>query len=390
VYIRNPVSLLLKNMAGIYIHIPFCKQACYYCDFHFSTNLSASKEMSASLGREIEMRRGYIDNPVGTIYFGGGTPSLVETADLALLIEKIRASFDLTHNVEITIEANPDDLSEPKLESLKAIGVNRLSIGIQSFDDTVLRMLNRAHDSSMATAAISSARKAGFDNISIDLIYSIPSQAPAQWEQNIIRALDLAPEHISAYSLTIEEKTVFGRWRAKGKIVPVAEDVSAEEFDILLNLLEKAGYEHYEISNFARPGFYSRHNSSYWKREKYMGIGPSAHSFNGSSRQFNVSNNYEYIRAIARGETPASVEILSDEDQINDFLLTTLRTSWGTDLEKLRNELKYDLMNMRQNYIHTLIQNHLAVVRNDHLILTREGKFVADKISSDLFVPSRT
>jgi oxygen-independent coproporphyrinogen III oxidase len=390
VYIRNPVSLLLKNMAGIYIHIPFCKQACYYCDFHFSTNLSASKEMFASLGREIEMRKDYIDNPVATIYLGGGTPSLAETADLALLIEKIRASFDLTHDVEITIEANPDDLSKPKLESLKAIGVNRLSIGIQSFDDTVLRMLNRAHDSSMATAAISSARKAGFDNISIDLIYSIPSQAPAQWEQNIIRALDLAPEHISAYSLTIEEKTVFGRWRAKGKIVPVAEDVSAEEFDILLSLLEKAGYEHYEISNFARPGCYSRHNSSYWKREKYLGIGPSAHSFNGSSRQFNISNNYEYIRAIARGETPASVEILSDEDQINDFLLTTLRTSWGTDLEKLRNELKYDLMNMRQNYIHTLIQNRLAVVRNDHLILTREGKFVADKISSDLFVPSRS
>jgi oxygen-independent coproporphyrinogen III oxidase len=377
-------------MAGIYIHIPFCKQACYYCDFHFSTNLSASKEMFASLGREIEMRKDYIDSPVATIYFGGGTPSLADAADLGLLIEKIRASFDVTKDVEITIEANPDDLSGPKLESLKAIGVNRLSIGIQSFDDTVLRTLNRAHDSSTAAASIPLARKAGFDNISIDLIYSIPSQAPARWEQNINRALDLAPEHISAYSLTIEEKTVFGRWSAKGKIVPVGEDVAAEEFDILLGLLDKAGYEHYEISNFARPGFYSRHNSSYWKREKYLGIGPSAHSFNGTSRQFNVSNNHEYIRAIARGETPASVELLSDEDQINDFLLTTLRTSWGTDLEKLRRELNYDLMNMRQNYIHTLIQNRLAVVRNDHLILTREGKFVADKISSDLFVPSRS
>jgi oxygen-independent coproporphyrinogen-3 oxidase len=377
-------------MAGIYIHIPFCKQACHYCDFHFSTNLSAGKEMFASLSRELEIRKDYIDDPVATVYFGGGTPSLAEAADLALLIEKIRATFDLTEDAEITIEANPDDLTDPKLEALKAIGVNRLSIGIQSFDDTVLRMLNRAHDSSAATTSIASARKAGFDNISIDLIYSIPSQTPVQWERNIIRALDLAPEHISAYSLTIEEKTVFGRWSAKGKIVPVAEDVSAEEFDILLRLLEKAGYEHYEISNFARPGFYSRHNSSYWKREKYLGIGPSAHSFNGSSRQFNVSNNYEYLRAIGRGETPASVEILSEEDQINDFLLTTLRTSWGTDLEKLRRELKYDLMNMRQNYIHTLIQNRLAVVRNDHLILTREGKFVADKISSDLFVPSRS
>lgn len=373
-------------MAGIYFHIPFCKQACYYCDFHFSTNLSLKRDLLLALGRELELQRSYLDEPVTTIYFGGGTPSLAEPHEIGALLDKVTSVFQVNPHAEVTLEANPDDLSSPKLTELRAIGINRLSIGIQSFDDRVLKFLNRAHDSVAARNCIPLARDAGFNNISVDLIYAIPSQSPTQWRGNVLDALSLHPEHISAYSLTIEEKTVFGNWSAKGKLVPVGEDASAEQFDVLIDLLEQRGYKHYEISNFALPGFESRHNSSYWKQEKYLGIGPSAHSYDGNSRQFNISNNHQYVSAIRENKLPCSVEQLSSADKVNDYLLTTLRTSWGIDLKKLKDQLNYDLLENRGLYIEQLMRNDYAVLDKEHLRLTRKGKFLADKISSDLFV----
>jgi oxygen-independent coproporphyrinogen III oxidase len=372
-------------MAGIYLHIPFCKQACFYCDFHFSTNTSLRTDLVKALASELHLQKKYLDEPVNTIYFGGGTPSLLDTAEISFLLTEIEKNFALADHAEITLEANPDDLTREKLNSLYELGINRLSIGIQSFDDTVLRFLNRVHDSEAGYKCIAEARASGFTNISIDLIYAIPSQNKHDWMSNILKGIELEPEHISAYSLTIEEKTVFGRWAAKGKLIPAGEESSAEQLDVLLQILEKAGYEHYEISNFAKPSYYSRHNSSYWKQEPYLGIGPSAHSYNISSRQHNISNNHEYIRSIKMGQLPCTLEFLSIQDKINEYLLTTLRTCWGSDLFKLKREFNYDLINLQSGYIERLVNNKLAKIEKDHLILTRTGKFLADKISADLF-----
>jgi oxygen-independent coproporphyrinogen III oxidase len=372
-------------MAGIYLHIPFCKQACYYCDFHFSTNTSLRSDLVKALASELQLQKNYLDEPVKTIYFGGGTPSLLDDAEISFLLKEIEKNFEVAGSAEITLEANPDDLTPEKLNSLYELGINRLSIGIQSFDDTVLRFLNRVHDSEAGYKCIADARASGFTNISIDLIYAIPSQNKHSWINNILKGTELEPEHISAYSLTIEEKTVFGRWAAKGKLIPAGEEASAEQLDVLLQILEKAGYEHYEISNFAKPSYYSRHNSSYWKQEPYLGIGPSAHSYNISSRQHNISNNHEYMRSIKMNQVPCTVEFLSIQEKINDYLLTTLRTCWGSDLFKLKKEFNYDLVNIQSGYIERLVSNKLAKIEKDHLILTRTGKFLADKISADLF-----
>jgi oxygen-independent coproporphyrinogen III oxidase len=373
-------------MAGIYIHIPFCRQACYYCDFHFSTNLSSKSELFKGILHEIQLQKDYLTEPINTIYFGGGTPSLASVSELEGILDRIRQTFKVSHAPEVTLEANPDDLTPEKLGHLKSAGINRLSVGIQSFDDRVLKFLNRAHDTHTAAQCIPAARRAGFENISVDLIYAIPGQTSKEWSSNVVKAISLNPEHISAYSLTIEEKTVFGNWSAKGKLAPVGEEISALEFESLATLLENAGYDHYEISNFARPGFHSRHNTSYWTQEKYLGLGPSAHSYNGVTRQYNVSNNHQYISALKNNTIPSTLEILTPQDQINDYLLTTLRTSWGTDLAKLLRDMHYDLLKDHENYVHTLLIKELAILHEDHLVLTRKGKLMADKISSDLFV----
>lgn len=374
-------------MAGIYIHIPFCKQACHYCDFHFSTQLDKKSELVDALVKEIDFQRNYLEGEeVGTIYFGGGTPSLLEDRQLQQLLDKIRATLLLTGAPEITLEANPDDLSLEKLTALKLLGVNRLSIGIQSFDDNVLRFLNRAHHSADAQQCVHDARRVGIDNISIDLIYAIPGQTEEQWLKNIETAIHLRPQHISSYSLTIEDKTVFGKWAKSGKFTPVIEDAAAGQLETLVSILDKAGYNQYEVSNFAKPGFESKHNSSYWKREKYLGIGPSAHSYNRSSRQFNVKNNALYVKAIQNGTIAFDLESLSREDHVNEYLLTTLRTSWGASLHTLKKEWAHDLFEKNTKYLQTLTNNQLAVIENDHLKLTQKGKLLADKIASDLFL----
>lgn len=374
-------------MAGIYLHIPFCKQACYYCDFHFSTNQRNKSELIDAIASELTLQQPYLQGEkIKTIYFGGGTPSLLTSDELSLLLETIKKNYAVDEHAEVTLEANPDDLSLAKLKELRVAGINRLSIGIQSFDDKVLQFLNRAHNQASAQACVMEARIAGFKNISIDLIYAIPGQSDAAWIHNIEQVLQLAPEHISSYSLTIEPKTAFGKWSAAGTLKVVDDEVAAAQLELLVAHLEPAGYEQYEVSNFASPQFQSQHNSSYWKEEKYLGVGPSAHSYNGSSRQYNISNNQEYLRAIHEERVPFTREVLTPEDKINDYLLTTLRTAWGTDLQKLKDHFNYDLIAQHMQYVENLVNQKFARVENNKLILTKAGKLLADKVASDLFI----
>jgi oxygen-independent coproporphyrinogen-3 oxidase len=374
-------------MAGIYIHIPFCRQACHYCDFHFSTNLEKKEALVDAICRELLLQRDYLkDETITTIYFGGGTPSLLSEEEIIRLIQRIKDNFAVSLDAEVTLEANPDDLSLPILQAIRQCGVNRLSIGIQSFDQKILGYLNRVHDAAASIQCVVDARSAGFQNFSIDLIYAIPGQDNALWLQNIETAIRLKPTHISSYSLTIEEKTPFGRWSAQGKIKTVDDETAATQLEILVEQLDKAGYEQYEVSNFALPGYRSKHNSSYWQREKYLGVGPSAHSYNGISRQSNINNNHLYLKALLQDTIPAAIEILTPEDKINDYLMTTLRTSWGANLKLIKDEWKYDIIAVHGSYLNSLLKQKLASIESDVLILTKSGKLLADKISSDLFV----
>jgi oxygen-independent coproporphyrinogen-3 oxidase len=330
-----------------------------------------------ALIKELHLRKAYLQEPVKTIYFGGGTPSILPESALKTLLSTVYSLFTVEKDAEITLEANPDDLSQEQLRFFRELGINRLSIGIQSFDDHVLQFLNRVHSSKSAVDSFEMARKEGFDNISIDLIYAIPQQGIALWKKNIDIACELGADHISSYSLTIEEKTVFGKWYERGKLDIVSDDQAAEQLEFLVDTLAREGYEQYEVSNFAKPGFISQHNSSYWKRKHYLGIGPSAHSYNGVSRQYNISNNALYIKGITAGKLHHTYEELTGEDQINDYLLTTLRTSWGADLQLLRDVYPY---------VDQLIRKDLALITQNHLILTAKGKLLADKISTDLFL----
>ena len=376
-------------MAGIYLHIPFCKQACHYCDFHFSTNLDQRDELVNSLVHEIELQANYLQHEaIDTIYFGGGTPSLLKATEIETLLRAIHSYHSVNPKAEITLEANPDDLKKVKIKEFYTLGINRLSIGIQSFEDTILKFFNRAHNSEEAIQCIEDARNAGYQNLSLDLIYAVPGQDHNQWIKNVEKAIQLEPEHISSYTLTIEEKTAFGKWAKTGKLKGVEEKFAAEEFEILMNHLEKAGYEHYEISNFCKPGFQSKHNSNYWKQAKYLGIGPSAHSYNGDSRQFNVSNNGAYLKAIKEDKVPFELEILSRENKINEYIFTTLRTSWGCDLSYLKESLGYDLVLNQSRYLHDLVKQGLIKLTEETVTLTHKGKFVADQIASDLFLTS--
>jgi oxygen-independent coproporphyrinogen III oxidase len=375
------------TMAGVYLHIPFCKQACYYCDFHFSTNHEVKAEMAHALAIEIGLQKDFLNREeIQTIYFGGGTPSLLTEKELYQLLETIHKHHPVSAQTEITLEANPDDLFKKNLALFKKSGITRLSIGIQSFQNDLLKFLNRVHQSTTALTTFYHAREAGFDNISMDLMYAIPGLDDSRWLQDIHQTIELNPEHISCYSLTIEEKTAFGKWLHSGKLKPVDEETAARQLEILMDTLEQAGYEHYEVSNFSKPGFHSRHNSNYWKQEKYLGIGPSAHSYNRNIRQYNINNNHLYLKAIQRGQVPAEVETLTPENKINEYILTTLRTHWGTDFGVLLQQHQYDLHQANRAYIQQLIDAGLATLYQKVLTLTRSGKLLADKIASDLFV----
>ncbi len=336
---------------------------------------------------EILLQKDYLHGEtLQTIYFGGGTPSLLDASELESILNAIFSIHAVSRTPEITLEANPDDLNRGKLRDLKSIGINRLSIGIQSFDDEILNYLNRAHESRTAVESVETAVDAGFDNISIDLIYAIPGLTEKAWERNLSLAIRLNPQHISAYCLTIEDKTAFGNWQRKGRLQPVDDTLAAEQLEVLMATLSAAGFHQYEISNFAKPGFESRHNSSYWKGEKYLGIGPSAHSYNLLSRQFNVASNHLYVRSMKEGKIPFEMEVLKKNDHVNEYILTTLRTDKGCNLNILRQKFGCNLLQLHGDYIRQLQSCHLATIQGDNLMLTNAGRLLADKISSDLFL----
>ncbi len=372
-------------MAGIYIHIPFCKQACHYCNFHFVTSLRNKTELINALIREIDLQKEYLTNEtVETIYFGGGTPSLLETGELRSLADKMKAIYHVSKDAEITLEANPDDITEEKLAGWKEIGINRLSIGVQSFFDEDLQWMNRAHNAEQAIGNLQLAIKQ-FSNITIDLIYGTPQLTNEKWKHNVDTAIALNIPHLSCYALTVEPKTPLHKMIREHASEDVNPDKQSEQFLLLMQWLEEAGYEHYEISNFAKPGQRSRHNSSYWQQKKYLGIGPSAHSFNGSSRQWNVSNNNNYIESINKDLIPvAEKEILTASQKLNEYIMTALRTIEGIDLEFLSSQFgieKTGLMNKAKKFIDA----GLVQPVNTSLLLTREGKLLADGIAAGLF-----
>ncbi|BDD06203.1 radical SAM family heme chaperone HemW [Aureibacter tunicatorum] len=370
-------------MAGIYIHIPFCKKACHYCDFHFSTSLKLKEKMVEAIIAETILQKNFLGNEqVETIYFGGGTPSILDVNELESILNKIIEQFSISSKPEITLEANPDDLSISKLKDIKSLGINRLSIGIQSFNDNFLTYLNRSHNSTEAKSVINNAQHVGFENISIDLIYAIPNDDHKIWKEDLSLAMSLNVPHISPYSLTIEEKTVFGNWLKRNKINEVEDNFAAEQFEILQETLFANNYEQYEISNFAREKAYSKHNTNYWRQKKYLGLGPGAHSFNGNSRQFNVLNNPNYINSISKGIIPSTSDDLDLKDQTNEYILTSLRTIWGIDLNFLKNRYQYSIP---QKAINQYLNSGHCMQKDNSLMLTKPGRLFADKIACDFF-----
>ncbi len=369
-------------MPGIYIHIPFCKQACNYCNFHFTTSTTYKNDFLAALLKEIELQKDYLANEkIETIYFGGGTPSLLRPEEILSILGKIRGSFSIDDNAEITMEANPDDINETKLSGWGLAGINRLSIGIQSFFDEDLKWMNRSHNAAQAKKSIELAQKKGFNNITIDLIYGAPLLTDEKWEQNVRTALQFKIPHLSCYALTIEPKTPLQKMIREHKKVDIDPDKQAAQFLTLMEWLSAAGFEHYEISNFAKPGFRSRHNSSYWQGKKYLGLGPSAHSFNGTERQWNISNNKKYIDSVNSGVIPFEKEELSSSQKQNEYIMTSLRTLEGMSLEKLNRETIASILEKSKKYI----ERELMFSEENFLKLTRKGRLLADGIAADLF-----
>lgn len=373
-------------MSGIYIHIPFCKQACHYCDFHFSTSLKKKDEMVSALANEIAMRKDeFKDEVVETIYFGGGTPSILEIADLRWLIEEVFQHYNVTENPEITVEANPDDLSEERIIALSQNKVNRLSIGIQSFFEDDLKLMNRAHNVAEAKKGLEMATKY-FDNITIDLIYGMPEMSREKWLQNIQTALSYNIPHISSYALTVEPKTALHQFIQKGVIPPLDDDLAQEHFHLLVDTLEEHGFVHYELSNFGKEGYFSKNNSSYWLGKKYLGIGPSAHSYDGEKRGWNIANNSLYLKSLAENKLPIEIEILTKTDRYNEYIMTGLRTIWGVSLNRIETEFGANYLNYLQQQAAKYIDDHLLFVDDNILRTTKRGKFLSDGIASDLFL----
>ncbi len=381
-------------MAGIYIHIPFCKNACHYCNFHFSTSFKFKDMFLDCLLKEIELQKNFLNNfaektnsskrLIDTLYFGGGTPGVLKTEEIKIIIDSLNQFFDFVPDAEITLEANPEDLSFNKILQLKQSGINRLSIGIQSFQHNDLKYLNRVHSPETAICAINNAFKAGFENISVDLIYGIPDLSNKKWEENLLKLIELQVPHISPYCLTIEPKTPLNVFIKKGKTSGVNEKTANEHFKLMLALLKKYNYLHYEISNFGKPGYLSKHNINYWERGPYLGLGPSAHSFDKTCRYWNISNTEQYIKQITKGKVPFEKENINIKDTYNEYVMLSLRTMWGCSISQIK---KFDdkfltHFNAKSDYY---ITNGMLVKNNDQVKLSDSGKFFADKIACDLF-----
>ena len=375
-------------MSGIYIHIPFCKQACHYCDFHFSTSMKKKDDMVLALAKEIGMRKPFDsaqdDNIIETIYFGGGTPSVLSNEEINFLISEVYKHYKVIENPEITLEANPDDLSPERIFELSKSPINRLSIGIQSFFEEDLKMMNRAHNSAEAKKCLQEATKY-FDNISLDLIYGIPGMSDEMWKQNIQTALDFGIPHISSYALTVEPKTALSKLIQTGKIAEPQDDVASNHFMILVEMLQNNGFIHYELSNFGKENYFSKNNSAYWLGKKYIGIGPSAHSYDGEKRGWNIANNSLYIKAIQNNELPIETEILTISDRYNEYIMTGLRTIWGVSLDRIEKEFGLEYLNYLKKQSEKFLNDALLSIENNILKPTPKGKFLTDGIASDLF-----
>ena len=374
-------------MAGIYLHIPFCKKACHYCDFHFSTSPQYKDLMVKALRSEIILRKDYTgQEQIETIYFGGGTPSLLSADELQVLISEITNHYPVSSSAEITLEANPDDLNPQKVKELRQTLINRFSIGVQSFFEEDLKWMNRAHNAREAQSAVKRVQDAGFENITVDLIYGYPLLSDDKWKSNIQQLIELQVPHISSYSITVEPATALASFIHSGKQKPMDETQSAGQFLMLMEQLQEAGFEHYEISNFAKPDMYSRHNSNYWQGVPYLGIGPSAHSYNGDTRQWNVSNNSRYIEAIQQKKIPSEIETLSTENRVNEFIMTSLRTSWGMNLDTISKQFGSDYAAEIQNGLEPFLDKSWIITKDQIVTLTTEGKLFADHIASELFI----
>jgi oxygen-independent coproporphyrinogen-3 oxidase len=372
-------------MSGIYIHIPFCRQACHYCDFHFSTSLKKKDEMVLALAKEIRLRKSEFENEtVETIYFGGGTPSILAVADLQLLIEEVYKNYSVAENPEITVEANPDDLSEERIIELANIRINRLSIGVQSFFEADLQLMNRAHNSAEAKKCLEIATKY-FDNISVDLIYGIPGLTNEHWLQNIQTVLDLNIPHISSYALTVEPKTALQQFIKQGVIPQPDDAVAHEQFLMLVDKLEANGFIHYELSNFGKENYFSKNNSAYWLGKKYLGIGPSAHIYNGTNRSWNIANNSIYIKSLAENKLPNETETLTEADRYNEYIMTGLRTIWGVSLDKIKTEFGENRLQYLLHNAQRYLDDEKLILENNILRTTKKGKFFCDGMASDLF-----
>ena len=372
----------------IYLHIPFCKQKCSYCNFHFSTSLKYKEEMITAIKKEIFLRKGELESAnLKSLYFGGGTPSLLKVDELQSIIDEVLKHFSFDPNIEITLEANPDDLDQSFLKELSKTPFNRLSIGTQSFFDEDLKLMNRAHNSGEAESSIKRAQDFGFENISIDLIYGSPTSNMEIWKKNLDKTIELQVPHVSSYALTVEPQTALNTWISQGKIAAPKEAEQHEEFFYMTDFLKDHGFDHYEISNFGKPGFHSQHNSAYWKSLEYLGIGPSAHSYNGrNERSWNVANNQTYINSLNTNKLAKETEILTEKDQFNEMLMIGLRTIWGVDLSSLKEKFSTELVEKFQSEITNKLEDGILSIENNHLKIPEKHWFLADGIASDLFL----
>lgn len=373
-------------MAGIYIHIPFCKKACTYCDFHFTTSTKYINEMVDAICLEIKLKKYRLaDQQVGSIYFGGGTPSVLSSASLEKIFNTLTENFSISDNAEITIEANPDDLDSKKIAEFRQFPINRFSIGIQSFFNEDLIWMNRAHTATEAESCIKRSQDAGFDNLSIDLIYGYPLLTNEKWLSNIETTIALQTPHISAYSLTVENKTALANAIKTGKQMGLSDEQSVAQFKTLTEKLAKAEFEHYEISNYALPGKYAVHNTNYWRGVPYLGIGPSAHGFDGYNRYLNIANNAKYIALLADNKLAETVEELTINDRFNEYIMTSLRTMWGIDLEKIKKEFGLTYVEQTKKQIEQFLVKQQLILDKNKICLTQNGKLFADGIAAELF-----
>jgi len=373
-------------LSGIYIHIPFCKQACHYCNFHFSTNTDRVEDMVDSIIAEIDLKSDFFpsDPIINTIYFGGGTPSILSERHLAKIISAIHGKYKVDPGVELTLEANPDDLTKEKLQQLKSVGINRLSIGVQSFHDAELQMMNRVHDANESTACVKTAQDVGITNISIDLIFGVQESTETSWQSNLDQAIALDVPHMSCYNLTVEPKTALHHFVQSGKMKDVDDALSAKQFEMTMDILGQHEYDHYEISNYAKDRKLSNHNTNYWRSVPYLGLGPAAHSFDGQHRSWNMANNSLYLQSIKMNISPATVEELSPNDRLNEYIMTGLRTKWGCDSDRFENIISGSSTKISNDAL-SFLDDGLLEQDGKVIRLTREGKFYADQIASDLF-----